>query len=154
MALALGVYAWWHGFQRGRQSLEFWGEEAALSIRYGEKVAIWNLVPAGELEAGGLEIDGNRFLVSTKRDISKTRGLVHARHALIEDASFVQFDPPSDCRPEWVFALHFDGRYGKATIAFDAACDQVQLLSGGRRARLTEALADAFQQKAPVWSAR
>ncbi len=43
VALAMGGYAWWSHYQKGRQVLEFWGPDATNLIRHAAHVEVWLL---------------------------------------------------------------------------------------------------------------
>lgn len=74
LLLAVGVlaatFAWWWNFNRGRQTLDFFGPEAARLIRTGSRVEFLKPPPEANI------------------DLSKAPGLLNARASLLSDASY------------------------------------------------------------------
>src|SRR6185295_18699265 len=83
VALLMAAFAWWWNRQQGRRALEFWGKDSALAIRDGKKVELLRLRPKSSRSADLKDPE----VVETK-DISRAQGLIHARHSLLQDASF------------------------------------------------------------------
>ena len=155
VAVVMGGYGWWYNFQQGRRSLRLWGSDAAVLIRYAPQVVLLQLELArpDERASERLDIDSQRFAIVRQFEISKVPGLVHARHALIEDASFVWSARQRACQPNWQFALRFLRGPQRATLAFDTNCDQVRLIEHNRTARLLDEPMRAFDRKRQVWAA-
>lgn len=153
----MGGYAWWSAFQRGRQALELWGSDAAVRIRYAKRVELWELRPDEPGQADRVRIGDLDFFVTQKTDISKVKGLVHARHALVEDASFLWPLPPEtpdsteECSPDWQFALHFVGADQTSTVAFDTGCGRVRLLPDVATLTLQSELVEVYRQRPEQW---
>jgi hypothetical protein len=117
VAILMASFAWWWNRQQGRQALEFWGKDSALAIRDGKKVELLRLRPKN----GRLVELKDPVIVETK-DISGAQGLIHARHSLLQDASFdwsakaaglSQFPTKQD-----VFAVRFTRQDVITTIVF------------------------------------
>lgn len=90
MILIAGVLAGitvWHHWSKGYASIAYWGSVNAENIRYAPTVQ--------------LKTDQKNF------DISKARGLVHFRQALIEDASFTRTASEEDIQPQWTHEVVF-----------------------------------------------
>ncbi len=85
LALAAATFAWSWNVSRGKRALEFYGPEAAHLIRTAPQVEIL-LVAARTPEPEEELVDG--LAVNRKIDISKAPGLIHARTALLDDASY------------------------------------------------------------------
>ena len=153
VALGLGGYAWWHAFERGKLSLRLWGSDGAVLIRYATRVELLEWPETLDT------LDGLTLPVAAiaEDDISRVRGLVHARHALVEDASYDWDRAQDDCRNAWSFALRFedDGsgptNARSATLVFDTACNQVRMLENNQQATLKPHLMKAFSKKIPAW---
>jgi len=85
-AILAGVTVW-HHWSKGHVSIAYWGAANGENIRYAPIVT--------------LTADGETF------DISKARGLVHFRQALIEDASFSDTASRNDRRTSWTHEVVF-----------------------------------------------
>jgi hypothetical protein len=95
--------AWWYNLSRTRQALAYWGPQAVALIRDAPQVRAYHVtIDAGV--ATGTD-DGAPFVhpqtrarlrVLESRDVSRARGLVHLRHALLDDRSFDWLGRPAD----------------------------------------------------------
>ena len=85
VALAAATFAWWWNYSRGQRALEFYGPKAAHLIRTAPKV---ELLVLGTAESSAIEPLPEFGPVSQIVDISRAPGLVHARTALLDDASY------------------------------------------------------------------
>jgi len=117
VALLMAAFAWWWNRQQGRRALEFWGKDSALAIRDGKKVELLRLRPKN-----GRLVDLEAFEIVETKDISQAQGLIHARHSLLQDASFdwdakpashSQFETKTD-----VLAVRFTRQDVSTTIVF------------------------------------
>src|SRR5262245_53603185 len=117
VALLMAAFAWWWNRQQGRRALEFWGKDSALAIRDGQNVELLRLQPRN-----GRLVDLEGFDLLETKDISQAQGLIHARHSLLQDASFdwsgnrtrpAQFESNKD-----VFAVRFSRQDVATTIVF------------------------------------
>ena len=154
LALAMGAYGWWHNFQQGRKSLRFWGSDAAVMIRFAPEVQL--LVLQDRADSGRasetLEIGNRQLAIAEQFDITRIPGLVHARHALVEDASFCWPAGDGTCEPRWQFALRFIRDDRQATVAFDPCCDRVMLVGRTGTAQVLAERMDAFDRKQLDWA--
>jgi hypothetical protein len=150
VALVMASYAWWHRYQQGRRSLEFWGHEPALLISQSRQVELLRLRPTDEPADDGanerLNIAGQTFTVIQRKDVSRARGLLHARDALVEDASFLWDQPRGDCQGGWEFALRFSDGQHQSTVALDFACRRVRLMEGEQEAAVVELTAKGLRE--------
>ncbi|MBP87990.1 MAG: hypothetical protein CMJ64_14905 [Planctomycetaceae bacterium] len=151
LSAVMGGYAWWHHFNQGRKCLELWGGEAAALIRYAPVVEAMRFGGASEKSGNVLQIAGKGIAIEQHVDVSGTPGLVHARHALIEDASFLWKQPVPTESVEWTFALRFVDGEQRVTIAFDEIAARVHFVEAGKDGILTQTLRDAYQQRIPAW---
>ena len=110
VALLMSGYAWWHQKQKGRRTLEFWGSRIALRLRYGKEIELLQLTSpeTSDESASGdtLGIDGQSWGIAQSKMISKAKGLVHARQALVFDPSYEWTAAPHK-PPVWQYALRF-----------------------------------------------
>ncbi|MEX2025742.1 MAG: hypothetical protein WEH44_00550, partial [Pirellulaceae bacterium] len=88
-AVALAAFALWWNVASGRRTLEFWGQEAGARIISPQAAVelLWLEPAASDADSERLSIGGRTYAVVQKVEITSARGLVHARHALLEDAS-------------------------------------------------------------------
>lgn len=130
---AMGLFAVWSHHQQGHRCLAIFGSETANLIRHAPRVQLYVL--ANEIEASTkpadavdkstsphaepLTIDRRQFAVLQHLDISDSRGLVHARHALIADASYVWSDGKVCAIPTWKHALKFTDGERTAILLLD-----------------------------------
>jgi hypothetical protein len=147
VALAMSAFAWWYRAQQSRRAMAFWGAEFAWVILRGEQVEVARLERAGDVaeDASSLDvtpiadgthasetvtIQGQRFLVRETKVISGSPGLVHARHALVEDASYDWLAAPTSLPGDVAFLLRFSDGRKQALAAFDLNSAAVVRLHG------------------------
>ena len=116
---AAGI-AWWFQFHQGHQALAFWGGETARTIRLAKPVWAQRIVRLGDVWATGplLTVDGESYQIQSSREITKARGLVHARQALIQNLSFDWSDSGTTNDTDWTFAIRF-GETDQETLLLD-----------------------------------
>ncbi len=97
VALAAAAFAWWWNYSRGQRALEFYKPKAAHLIRTAPQVEILFVGPPGRADAANSPVDSvpGWGTVIRKIDISKAPGLIHARTALLDDASYERHVPPT-----------------------------------------------------------
>lgn len=145
VAIGLGAIAVFVRYQQGDRALNYWGTEAAQLIRHAPKVELLWLSnsddPPAESEIlENLTIDGQICTVVRRKDISQSRGLVHARHALITDRSYRFDEPRGDCQPAWVYVLRFTDGDRMATLSFDVCCGRARLVETDREVSIAPAI--------------
>ena len=122
LAILATGYAWRVQYQRGRQTLQFWGSELALAIRHAEQVDLI-VVDA---------TDGNRTI-----PLNGTRGLVHARQALVVDASYDWDADVENLTPKWEYGLRFTDGAETHAIWFDLEQALAGTADGTHKVKLT-----------------
>lgn len=142
-ALAMAIFAWSFQYLRGRRVLALYGAEAARLIRVdAARVELLRLErPARGMvldNAELLQIEGETLLISDSINITRARGLIHARQALIEDSSYSWDRPLNECAPRWDFALRFSRGDVQATAMVDVRCQELLLVETGESAPLAE----------------
>lgn len=117
LALAVGLasFAIWFQWTQTRRCLAFFGPDVAAAIQASPRVEAWRLGPHGS---------SGHMLTRSRADLSQSRGLVHLRHGLVEDANYDWSAPPRPPRPTaaWDVALAFfeaDAATPRAVLAFD-----------------------------------
>lgn len=150
LSAAMGAFAVWTHYQRGRQSLAFWGSETANLIRHAPQVEYFRLSRSSEPPvdaAESLEIDGKKFWIERRLDVSQTPGLVHARHAFITDDGYNWKETvASDVDVNWQNGLRFTDGERSAVVLLDYAGLMIQQRGASRRARMIEPLAKSEKE--------
>lgn len=141
-AVALGGFAVWYHYQQGRRILQLWGPESAQRIRHAAEVELLELASTRDGDSGGAEetmrLGSQEVRITRRTSITRRPGLVHARHALIQDSSYDWSPQPEDrAAPNWDFALRFRDASGQVTLAFDTGRRSVLLIEDGTSARMT-----------------
>jgi hypothetical protein len=137
VALAGALGSWWYHGQLQRRAISLWGGDVAELIQTAPHVELLKLEPANDdaehddrdmFEAAGLKL-----AVVERRDVSRAAGLIHLRHSLISDKSFLWSAPPAACPPQWRYAVRFSDGDLAATLLFDFDCEQAMLVGKGAR---------------------
>ena len=123
VALAMASFALWWNWGLGKRSLEFWGTEGGLAIRDAKKVEILKLKSPSKLnldDLGTRSKDAFSLDVQETKDVTGEHGLVHARHSLLEDASF-QWDQKvvTMIGPNWNYAVRFQHESKESIVMLD-----------------------------------
>lgn len=160
LAVVLSGYAWWHQFQQGPRCREFLGTEAVQLIRLAPRVDLLRLAetPADGGDSrppeGILRIGETTLLVTDRVDITKVPGLLHARHALLQDVNYQWDAPATGCVSQWSFALRFSQGGQDVMIAFDTRCNRIGLNGTERTGPFVPQLMSTFATKSVEWEAR
>src|SRR5687768_13242365 len=90
IAAALAGFGLWWNVSSGKRTLDFWGREAGARIIDPDATVelLWLQPAADSARQERLVIGGRSFAAVKAADVTGARGLVHARHSLLEDASF------------------------------------------------------------------
>ena len=144
LALAMGSLAvWWHD-QQGERAQAFWGTQTANVIRHAPQVEALQLGGSDET-ARALLFDGKAELhVLSVQEVTLRPGLVHARHALIDDLSFDWSATAPMESPRWTYALRFTAADSEVTVLIDIGQGQVRKLNGSRGLQLVEEIRQAL----------
>lgn len=160
LALVLSGYAWWHQFQQSRRCRQFLGTETVKLIRLAPRVDLLRLEPraaaAGSATqpAGILRIGGATLLIAKRVEITRVPGLLHARHALLQDPNYQWDAPPTDCLSQWSLALRFEQDGEAVIVAFDPHCNRIGLDGTDRTERILPELMRTFADKSVEWETR
>jgi hypothetical protein len=132
-----GAGSWWYYHVLQRRVLELWGPEAAaLMVHAPRAEALW-LAPAGAHDGlDDVDLGGTHFAVRQRADVSRSAGLIHLRHSLINDRSFDWSAPESDCHPRWEYALRFTDGDQSATVLVASNCRCARLAGRTREVSL------------------
>jgi hypothetical protein len=156
MAIGLAGYAWWHHLQAGRRSAHFWGAPSAVQVRYAPQVEflpLRPLDPTDEPLGKMVTICGTAYSVGDPVEVTGTRGLVHARHALVDDLSYAWSTKPADLGT-WEFLLRFRNAEQTVTVAFDTEQGRICYVEQSKLNQLIPKIALAFRQKRDEWRNR
>ena len=144
VALAAAGFAWWFQFSRGQRALAYWGGETASIIRHGDAAELFLIATSGNGES--LEVDGQNYVMLREISLDAAPGFVHARHALIDDASYRWDDPPPDAIV-WTHAVAFDNQQGQVVWTVISLDDGVlRQLEGSRPLVMSEKLQAGLKQ--------
>ena len=138
LGCVLGGFAVWHHYRQGRRILEFWGSETAMLIRHADQVEVWRLGPQSDQSRSQLEVSGQSLAILEQVEISRLRGLVHARHALIIDRNYDWSSAPAGQTVVWNLALHFRDGEQQTTLVFATASRLACVAGGTQVVRVTQ----------------
>ena len=139
LAVAATGFAIWYQRQMTFHVLRWAGPASARCISRAERVEYLELRPSAtgsEKDPGDtLSLPHTQLVITRRTDISKAAGLVHLRHALLQNASY-DWQVPADRSGSWQFALRFvDGQH-LSTLLFDLDHQCVLNLERGQMAVL------------------
>lgn len=147
VALALAGFSWLWNWQRTQRTRELYGGEGADLVRRAEQVE--GLVLSGFHDDESVEqiaVGPDAFAVVGRKDLSQTKGLVHARTALLDDHSYDWDDQTTgDCQPRIEYAVRFSRGGEQMTLVFDFGCRGVWLVESQQRATLAPKIAEGWQ---------
>jgi len=139
LALVATGFGIWFKRQMTYQVLELLGPGAV------QRVALPTHVDYLELQASTgsgtanhgetLTLPDIQIDVTRRLDISGAAGLIHLKHALLQDASY-EWHASTDGSPTWRHALQFMDDQDRTTFLIDLDQRQVMILERGRRAVL------------------
>lgn len=157
LALCATLFAAWFRWSQGYRALEYLGTDVSQQIRFSENVElVWLESPiftgmpgrpnapqaANSAAQDTMFIDGVKWLVVKRANISDARGLVHARQSLIQDATYRWNDEAWGPDSSWTHAVIYSSKdQGEPiTLLFDLALNTegyVRALDGTEKKRLT-----------------
>lgn len=149
VAIGMAVFAWWYRYEQGNESLAFWGADNARLISGAEQVALIKL--SGDATSSGdvdrTSIDGRDWVNVSAHDLRGARGFLHARHSLVEDATFRWDEPPADSPSNWDYVVEFwDTPDRMAVVAFDLYRHRVRLVGTDREVAIQPDIAEGFRR--------
>jgi len=144
VAVLAATFAWWWNLNRGRESLHFFGSQAATLIRTAPTVEI--LVPLADEAEGESTSDvmQNYGVHAIRRiDVSHARGLIHARTSLLNDSSYNP-DRPTNLHVTAYF-IRFSGPGSEILLGFTEPDGSIQIASTGDYRQLVKKTADGWR---------
>lgn len=148
---ALGGWAYHRHLQQ--RTLALWGPETAELILRAPRVEVWRLGPVEATAASGqtVEAGGVTRRMTKRADATRSPGMTHLRHALVNDSAFDWPGSDEACQPAWTHALRFEDGDRGATLVFDFDCaivacvetgatGSIEPIAAGTREMLDEAL--------------
>ncbi len=124
LALAMGVASWAYRYGATHRATQFWGGEAARLLAQPSQVEILGLELAGPGGASRLRFDlGRSYQARQIKDLTNARGMVHFRHVLMTDRSYVwtQRPEPQQILWRWCLRFHEEDRQVFVVLAEDLA---------------------------------
>jgi hypothetical protein len=148
VAFVAASFAWWWNYSRGLKCLAFYGQEAALLVRTAEEVELLELSPDNDSPADQLvdriQFGGETYLLHRVTDISRAKGLIHARTSIVDDNSFRWQANSRDCQPKVQYAVRFTAA-SRATLAFDFGCQTLWHVEQNKSAVLIPKVAQGWE---------
>ncbi|QDU27270.1 hypothetical protein ETAA8_23570 [Anatilimnocola aggregata] len=147
IAVALASFALWWNVNRAKRSLEFWQADAVRIIQHGKRVELLTLrqVAGASTAEDAFALGGQQIEVVSTLDISQAKGLIHARHALTDDSSFVWNNEKSPANPQWIYAIRFADDKGEVLLALDLKNQRLANVHGGREVTVIPKIAEGWQ---------
>lgn len=153
LAAMMGGIAWWSRFAQGERILKLWPDHASL-INDAPEVTLLALQPVDDSERDPhdppLTILSEDWRILKQVDLAGAAGLLHARHALVQDTSYTWEITPAP-KPHWDFVLQFRDPPRQASLAFDLNASQVCLVETGAAVTMKAFLARAMRKKFDDW---
>jgi hypothetical protein len=145
LALAAAGFAWWWNVTSKKQSLAFYGPAVARLIGKAKTVELIEVEPAKEDDKREIiAIGDRRFAVVSHHDVSQAPGLIHARTALLDDASYEWQAPLHlSLRP---FFVRFANEQNETILALDTTARLLARCDTGATVRLNQKIASGWQQ--------
>ena len=144
VAIAMAIFGLWWNWGLSHRSLDFWGKEGGLAIRDGERIEPLRLRPKT-----GRSINLEGFDIVETKDVSKAPGVLHARHSLLQDASFDWNAPPGGLHEYGtrdLFAVRFSHQDAVTTILFiDSSFERIFHAENGEEVTLSPKARDGWK---------
>ncbi len=145
LALAAAAFAWWWNVTSKKESLAFYGPAAARLIGKAPTVELIEVEPATSGDTRELvSVHHEKFVVVSRHDVSQAPGLIHARTALLDDASY-EWQAPLRLMPP-IFLVRFADEKNEAVLALDTTARLLTRCDTGATVRLNEKIAAGWQQ--------
>ena len=143
----LAAFALWWNVTSGSRTLEFWGTDAGRRI-IDERATVellWLRPASGGSQERTLDIGSQPYAIVATADVTGARGLVHARHSLLEDASYAWTEHGAD-QARYELAVRFRNDAGTTTAAFDFTRPQIAHVESGRNQRAAAKIVAGWKQ--------
>lgn len=138
LALVGAVGSWLFRYYATHQAARFWGAKSAVLIRDAPQVDFYFLVNGeATLNDADLLEKLTQPGVCSKVDVSRGRGIVHLRNALLEDRSFDwQMTPAAPPPAGWMLRFSDPTTKDEAWIAFATGSNFCRLLGADQDAEI------------------
>lgn len=148
LAFAMAAFAWTWNFEQSLRCLDLYGGQAARLIRTApivELLEITSQPPEDNAAATTtLDIAGVPMTITKRIDISHAPGLLNARTALIDDASFDWTDQPVESEDSGRAVIRFSDGSQETLLYLNFANRRLMVLPEGRTARLVPKAASGW----------
>jgi hypothetical protein len=142
LALAAALGAGWYYYRLQRRPLRLWGTANMWLIVLAPRVWATCLVELPEREGPAerparpreelLTLEGQTYVTSGWKDISRARGLSNVRHLLLNDHAYDWARAPTQGAPVWRYALRFASGGETCTLVVDSRGEFVRLAPSGK----------------------
>lgn len=138
----VGAFLWQNS--QSNRLREFWGPAGVEALRTAESGEAFRLEPAAEASGETISVGNRHWRPIERRPIIRSINtpLTFARRTMLYDLTFEWDEPvPSDCPPDYQWALRFQNDSGTWTMLFDldsqrplelARCAQMIHVESGR----------------------
>jgi len=136
LALAAGLASWSYQYEATHQSTRFWGRKASSLIARPSEVEFFRLeladAGADAGEDSSLKLDlGRPYLGRQTRKLTKERGMVHFRHALMTDGNYEWSSQPEPSEINWRWCLRFHDEQFQALVVLAEDLATIGLVEEG-----------------------
>lgn len=120
LAVIAGVASWWYHYAGLHQANRFWGSPAAGLIAQPSQVTAYDVVKQTESQnASARSLDlRSPWTAVNPRDVTEARGMVHLRHALMNNRSY-EWDEQPAADPDWRWCLEFFNDDAQTLVLFN-----------------------------------
>ena len=148
VGVALAAFAWWARYSASQQVLATWGKDAVIAIRTGEKAELLRGIRRDEADKASANAGSPADLVFNEvTDISKTPGLIHARHHLVHQKGFHwEAEREDGVPPTWKVGLRFTREDRVATMLFDFDSGRALLVENQAEVTMRPIIVDALKK--------
>jgi hypothetical protein len=148
LALAMAAFAWSWNFGQSQRCLDLYGGTAAMLIRTAQKVEILEIASASDEESPSpeiVDIAGVPVRIARHIDISKAPGLIHARTALVDDASFNWNEESTPAADPGRTLVRFAAGNEETLLYFNFANHRLMVLPDGDSAQLVPKASEGWR---------
>ena len=158
LAFFLSGFGLVYRYTQTNEVIGFWGPTGSQSISSPDRVELCALTPRNDQsvdESGDPDIliEGRRYAIVSRKDVTKAPGFNNASGALILNRNYdwrPRVENP-DCRPAWKHALIYRHGENRTVVAISVSCGWVYSQAthsvAGLNKSVTEGLARLFQEQ-------
>ena len=144
VALAAALFAWWWRYTSQREIQQFWGKSAQQTISAAQRVEAFRL-PSEDAATENVDESSSPDIAERvtaipageRVDLSSALGLVHAKHSLLDKASYQWGAQPGE-EFHWEYGVRFSRWNDTVTVLFDFEWQAILRLEAAHTAKLIE----------------